>query len=53
MATKFEDEADAERVEELEQAAGARALRLSSVRHEGLGEVLGAAWTAVHPPEGA
>lgn len=53
VATKFEDEGDGERLAELEAEAGSRALPLSSVRHEGLREVLGAAWARVHPPEGA
>jgi GTP-binding protein len=51
VATKFEDEADRERLEALEAEAGAKALPLSSVRHEGLGSVLGAAWAQVHPSE--
>ena len=53
VATKAEDEADAERIAALEAAAGAPALRLSSLRRQGLGAVLGAAWREVHPDPGA
>jgi GTPase len=49
VATKFEQEEDAERVAELEAAAGQRALRISSMRQEGLREVLGEAWKTTYP----
>lgn len=51
VATKFEQEADEVRVAELEAAAGQPALRVSSMRHEGLRHVLGEAWRAVRPQE--
>ncbi|MFT7667639.1 MAG: GTP-binding protein [Planctomycetota bacterium] len=49
VATKFESDDDLERVAELEAAAGQSALRISSMRHEGLQEVLGEAHLAVRP----
>ena len=49
VATKCESEQDLERVRELEEAAGQPALRISSMRHEGLRPVLGSAWALVHP----
>jgi GTP-binding protein len=49
VATKFEDETDGERLEELEQAAGQKAHRISALRREGLTEVLGEAYRLVHP----
>jgi GTP-binding protein len=49
VATKFESEGDLPRVRDLEQAAGAEALRISAVRQVGLREVLGRAHRLVHP----
>lgn len=51
VATKVEDEGDEERIAALEAEAGQPALRLSSLKREGLGQVLGAAWGEVHPQE--
>jgi GTP-binding protein len=51
VATKCESEEDLGRVEELEEAAGQGALRISSVRQEGLRTVLSRAWALVHPEE--
>jgi len=47
VATKFESEEDSDRVQELERAAGRQALRVSSLRREGLRQVLGEALEAV------
>lgn len=52
VATKFEDEADRARLEELEAAAGQKAICISSLRREGLRRVLGMAYALVHPDQG-
>jgi len=51
VATKFEDEADLERLAALEAAAGQPALRVSALRQEGLRKVLGRALELVQGRE--
>jgi GTP-binding protein len=49
VATKYESEDDKERLEELESVAGQKALRISSLKKDGLKAVLAAALALVYP----
>ena len=49
VATKYEDDSDNERLAELEEAAGQKAVCISALKREGLREVLTGAYKLVHP----